>query len=261
MAIKYSDLNINPIAIQIGDFSIHWYGITYLAGILMVYILGQIKLKNNLNDRKKINNLEDLLLYGMLGAIIGGRLGYVIIYRPIYFLNYPIEIFHLWEGGMSFHGGLIGAIISLFVYAKYNNYSFLVITDFISTIVPPAIGMGRIGNFINGELWGYPTDLFFGIIFDETCDDLVRHPSQIYESILEGPVLFIVMYIFSKKTRRTGMISSVFLITYGLLRYIAELWREPDYFLGTVFINLSMGQILSVLTIFFGVVLMRLSAK
>lgn len=261
MAIKYSDLNISPIAIQVGNISIHWYGITYLVGFFIVYILGEIKLKNNLSQRRKIKNLEDLLLYGMLGAIIGGRLGYAAIYRPFYFFNNPIDILRLWEGGMSFHGGLIGVIISLFLYAKYNNISFFEITDFISIIVPPAIGMGRIGNFINGELWGCPTDLFFGVIFDETCDNLARHPSQLYESILEGPILFIVMYVFSKKVKKTGTISAIFLIAYGLLRYIAEFWREPDYFLGTIFINLSMGQILSILTILSGIILLQVRAK
>ncbi|AGF48562.1 phosphatidylglycerol:prolipoprotein diacylglycerol transferase [Candidatus Kinetoplastibacterium oncopeltii TCC290E] len=261
MAIKYSELNINPVAVQIGDLSIHWYGITYLIGFLMVYILGEIKLRNNPIKKKKIKNLADLLLYGMLGAIIGGRIGYVTIYRPFYFFYHPLDILRLWEGGMSFHGGLIGAIISLFLYAKHNNTSLFDITDFISTIVPPAIGMGRIGNFINGELCGYPTDLFFGVIFDETYDDLARHPSQLYESILEGPVLFLIMYIFSKKNRKKGTTSSIFLITYGILRYIAELWREPDHFLGTIFIDLSMGQILSILTIFVGVILLKICTK
>ncbi|AFZ83190.1 phosphatidylglycerol:prolipoprotein diacylglycerol transferase [Candidatus Kinetoplastibacterium blastocrithidii TCC012E] len=261
MTIRYSDLNINPIAIQIGNLSIHWYGITYLFGLLIVYILGEIKLKNNLLNKRKIKNLEDLILYGMLGAIIGGRLGYVTIYKPSYFFTNPIEIFYLWEGGMSFHGGLIGVVISLFVYTKYNNIPFFETTDFIACIVPPAICLGRIGNFINGELWGYPTDLFFGVIFDETCDDLVRHPSQLYESILEGPILFTIMHISSKKIRKTGIVSSVFLIAYGLLRFVAELWREPDYFLGTVFISLSMGQILSILTVIMGLIIMQTRAK
>ncbi|MBW0454684.1 MAG: prolipoprotein diacylglyceryl transferase [Candidatus Kinetoplastibacterium crithidii] len=247
---------INPIAISIGNFHVYWYGIMYLIGLILIYIISLRNISRPKYTKITKKNLEDILYWGMISAIIGGRLGYVIFYKANYFYNHLVEVFYIRNGGMSFHGGIIGVIISMYCYTKNKKISFWAVSDLIAQAVPIALALGRIGNFINGELCGTPTNLPWGVIFLTTNDNIYRHPSQLYECILEGPVLFIIIQIFLyKKTRLSGQTSAIFLIFYGILRCIGEIWREPDYIIYIYNSNYSMGQILSILMIISGFML------
>ncbi|AGF47129.1 phosphatidylglycerol:prolipoprotein diacylglycerol transferase [Candidatus Kinetoplastibacterium desouzaii TCC079E] len=229
----------------------------YLVGFFCVYWLSLIKISHSKKTYITKDKIENLLYWGMLGAIIGGRLGYVVIYRPDYFSRHLIEILYIRNGGMSFHGGLIGVLISIYTYAKIQKIPFLELTDFIAPSIPVALAAGRIGNFINGELWGYQTKLPWGIIFHNDVEQIPRHPSQIYEFLLEGVLLFIIMQVFSnKKTRPKGQVSAMFLIFYGLTRFFAEFWREPDYFIINTTQLLTLGQTLSIPMIVLGIAIL-----
>ncbi|UOF93563.1 MAG: prolipoprotein diacylglyceryl transferase [Bordetella sp.] len=247
--------NINPIALQLGPISIRWYGLMYLIGFYLISYLGNKKLKEKNNNFLTKAEFENLLFYGMLGAIFGGRLGYVIFYGFSYYIINPIKILSIWEGGMSFHGGMIGVALVIWVYTRYKKFSFFDISDFFVPIVPVALGIGRIGNFINGELWGRPTNLPWGMIFPLSNDYIVRHPSQLYESFLEGFILFILLKWFSKKPRKKGQITSIFLIGYGCLRFLVEFVRQPDHFLNSFPLGFSLGQLLSFPMITIGLVM------
>lgn len=246
----------NPIAISFGSLQIHWYGLMYLIAFLLFIFLG----KKQISSRPwlKIDNiiLDDVFFFGALGVVFGGRLGYVLFYQPVYFLNNPAEIFAIWHGGMSFHGGFLGVLIGLFWISKKYKISWLSLTDFVAPLVPLGLFFGRIGNFINQELWGRTTDVPWAMVFP-LIDSIPRHPSQIYEALMEGLILFIILWFFSKKPRPLGQLSALFLIFYGLFRFLIEYTREPDEFLGLLLLNLSMGQLLSLPMVFAGIFLLR----
>ena len=234
----------DPVAIHIGKFGIHWYGLMYLAGFMAFLTLGKWRASHQSWRGWSIEMVDDALFYGALGVILGGRLGYVMFYQASYFMVHPIEIFYVWQGGMSFHGGFLGVLVAMLFFSHKYQKPWLGIMDFIAPLVPIGLGAGRMGNFINGELWGRATHSDLGMIFPNV-DQTLRHPSQLYEFGLEGLLLFIILWTYSGKPRETGTVSALFLIGYGSFRFIAEYSREPDAFLGLLSLGLSMGQWLS----------------
>ena len=251
--------NFDPVLIDLGIFQIRWYSIAYILGILIGWMYANkiIKLtSNNKYNFKQVTTtqFDDLIVYLVIGIILGGRLGYVIFYNLEYYTQNLLEIFKLWQGGMSFHGGLIGIIISTILFSKKSNTNFFKFADIISCVAPIGILLGRMANFINGELYGKITTLPWGVIFPYE-GNLPRHPSQIYEAILEGIVLFLIInYLALKKELlfKTGFVSAYFLIFYSILRIFSEIFREPDIHLGLIFNYFSMGTLLSLLTIIIG---------
>ena len=242
--------NFDPVAIQIFSLEIRWYSLSYIFGILLSWLY----CKKILIKDKNISLLfDDLISYIIIGIILGGRLGYVLFYNLKYYLDNPIEILMIWNGGMSFHGGLIGVIVFTIFYAKKNNLNKFIFLDLISASAPIGIFLGRISNFINSELYGKQTDVFWSVIFPK-IDDVGRHPSQIYEALLEGIVLFVILFLLTKKNYllRPGLISAFFLIFYSIFRFIVEFFRVPDEQLGFLYLNLTMGQIISLIFIVFG---------
>ncbi len=236
--------NIDPVIFSIGPLAIRWYGLMYLIGFIAAMYLA-----NKAADRSEglwtREQVSDLLFYGFLGVILGGRVGYVLFYQFDLFVAEPLYLFKIWQGGMSFHGGLLGVITAIFIFARKEGKHFLAVGDFVAPLVPIGLGMGRLGNFINSELWGRPTDVPWAVVFPADPDLLPRHPSQLYEFALEGVVLFCVLYFLSKKKQPMGLLSGLFLIGYGIFRMFVELFREPDDHLGFFFEYISMGQILS----------------
>lgn len=246
---------IDPVAISLGPVSIHWYGLMYLIGFLLFFMLGRYRIKYGPKTVVTNELLDDILFYGMLGVIIGGRLGHVLFYQFGYYLENPLSIFAIWEGGMSFHGGFLGVIVAMVILARKHGVHWLNITDFGVPLVPLGLGAGRIGNFINGELWGRPTDVSWGMVFPYV-DDLPRHPSQLYQFFLEGIVLFLLVWIYSSKSRPMGAVTGMFMIGYGVVRSIAEFFREPtEGFMGLLTFGVSMGQWLSIPMIMAGAAL------
>ena len=250
----------DPIALQLGPLAIHWYGLMYLAGFLAFLWLGRRRIAALKDPRLNVKLLDDLLFYGVLGVILGGRLGYVLFYKAAYFAAHPLEIFAVWQGGMSFHGGFLGVIIAMALFARSRKLSWLFITDFIAPLVPPGLAFGRIGNFINGELWGRPADVPWAMIFP-AVDQLPRHPSQLYEFALEGVLLFALLWLYARKPRHLGAVSGLFLAGYGSVRFLVEFTREPDNFLGLLSLGMSMGQWLSLPMVIAGVLMMTLGKK
>jgi len=242
----------DPVAIQIGAFGIHWYGLMYLTGFLGFLLLGRYQIKHKPWFNWSNTMLDDALFYGAIGVILGGRLGYVVFYQSTYYLEHPLEILAVWQGGMSFHGGFLGVLVAMAVFNKKHPQHWLQTMDFIAPLVPLGLGAGRMGNFINGELWGRVTDSSFGIVFPQV-DGLARHPSQLYEFAFEGVILFIILWWFSNKKRPIGAISALFLIGYGSFRFLIEFTRQPDDFLGLLQFGLSMGQWLSIPMVFIGI--------
>lgn len=235
----------DPVAIYLGPLAVRWYGLMYLLGFAQFILLGRYRIKRHPERVFTNSMLDDMLFFGVLGVILGGRLGYVIFYQPSYFLVHPLEIFAVWQGGMSFHGGFLGVITAMALIARKYKLRWLAVTDFIAPLVPLGLGAGRLGNFINAELWGRPTDVPWGVIFPHV-DDLSRHPSQLYEFALEGLAFFALMWIYSVKPRPVAAVSGMFLIGYGVFRSFAEFYREPDNgFLGVLTLGISMGQWLS----------------
>lgn len=251
---------INPIALEIGPLAIHWYGIMYLAGFFLAWLLGRMRIQSG-STTFNMKDLEDIIFYGVIGVVIGGRLGYVLFYKLGDYIDNPIAIFQVWQGGMSFHGGLLGVLLAMWIFARTRGYKFFQVSDFIAPLIPLGLAAGRIGNFINGELWGRPTDMPWGMIFPNAADGLSRHPSQLYEMATEGLLLFLIVWIFSSKPRPTGQVSGVFLIGYGCFRFLVEFTREPDDFLGLLAGGLSMGQLLSIPMIIFGLIILWYSAS
>jgi len=250
----------DPIAIHLGSFGIHWYGLMYLTGFVAFIALGRWRIAHQNWQSWTPQMLDDALFFGALGVILGGRLGYVLFYQPAYFIEHPLEIFALWQGGMSFHGGFLGVLAAMVVFSRKYQKPWLSIMDFVAPLVPIGLGAGRMGNFINGELWGRPTDIPWGMVFPRV-DDLARHPSQLYEFGLEGIVLFGLLWWYSSKPRPAGTISALFLLGYGSFRFIAEFTREPDSYLGLLSLGMSMGQWLSLPMIIFGLWLYRFSCR
>ena len=243
-----------PIAIQLGPLAVRWYGLMYLVGFALLWAVGRYAIKTRPHAAWTARDLDDALFYGILGTIIGGRLGYVLFYKFGEYLLEPWRIFFVWEGGMSFHGGFLGVIIALAWYARSHRQSWLAITDFIAPLVPLGLGAGRLGNFINAELWGRAANVPWAMVFPNV-DRVPRHPSQLYELALEGVVLFIVLWWYAAKPRPRGAVSAWFLIGYGVFRFAVEFTREPDSFLGLLAFNLSMGQWLSLPMIVAGIAL------
>ncbi|MBK1782283.1 prolipoprotein diacylglyceryl transferase [Advenella sp. WQ 585] len=242
---------INPVAIEIGPLKVHWYGLMYLLAFALVWILGRYRIKKGMIDLTQ-QRFEDLIFYGVLGVIVGGRLGYILFYQPSFYLSHPLEIFSIWDGGMSFHGGLIGVLLAMYLFGRKEGKTFFEVADFIAPLVPLGLASGRLGNFINGELWGRPADVPWAMIFPG-AGNIPRHPSQLYQMLLEGILLFIILWIFSGKKRPVGQVSAVFLMGYGVFRFIAEYTREPDSYLGFLALGFSMGQWLSIPMILAGI--------
>ncbi len=242
---------IDPIALSIGGIHLRWYGIMYLFAFLCAWLLGRYRAGLPSNDWTK-EQFDDILTLGMFGVILGGRIGYVLFYDFQSFLADPLEIFRVWNGGMSFHGGLLGVLIALLYCAKKMGRSMWEVTDFAAPLVAPGLFFGRIGNFINGELWGNVTTVPWGMVFPY-AGDLPRHPSQLYEAFFEGLVLFIIVWIFSMKKRPIGAVSGLFGMGYGLARFGVEFVRTPDAHLGYMAFGwMTMGQILSLPLIIIG---------
>jgi phosphatidylglycerol:prolipoprotein diacylglycerol transferase len=253
--------HINPIALQLGPLAVHWYGLMYMAGFLTFIWLGRKRIVTL--NLQQINNktLDDLLFYGVLGVILGGRLGEVLFYNPGYYFSNPFKILAVWEGGMSFHGGFLGVLVAMAVFAYQHKLRWLELMDFVAPLVPPGLAFGRLGNFINGELWGRPTDTAWGMVFPHV-DSLPRHPSQLYEFALEGVMLFIILWLYAKKPRPVGSVSGLFLIGYGSFRFLAEFTRNPDDgIFGLMTFGISMGQWLSLPMVAVGIIMMTWSMR
>ena len=274
--LKAFTLNWGGTAHSFGPFALHWYGIMYMVGFAAFLFLARRQARKTGFITEK--QVEDLLFYGILGVILGGRLGYVLFYKPGDYFAHPLDIIKIWEGGMSFHGGFIGVLVAMVFFARSVHKPWLQIMDFLAPYTPIGLGAGRLGNFINGELWGRVTapDAFWAMRFPQALaadqkyvqdnpqwlpvyqqyGGLARHPSELYEMALEGFVLYLLMWWFCRRPRRTAAVSSLFLIGYGVFRFTAEFAREPDDFLGLRALQLSQGQWLSLPMIVSGVVIM-----
>ncbi|HVL57515.1 MAG TPA: prolipoprotein diacylglyceryl transferase [Burkholderiaceae bacterium] len=247
--------NFDPVALQLGPIAIRWYGLMYLVAFLLFYLLGRWRLRHGhfaAASGLNVKEHEDLLFYGVLGVILGGRLGYVLFYRPDHFLQNPLEVFAVWQGGLSFHGGLLGVIVGTLIFCRMRGKEWLRVTDFFVPLIPIGLAAGRLGNFINGELWGRPGTVPWAMVFPQSGTLVPRHPSQLYQMAGEGLLLFALLWWYSRLPRPVGRVSGAFLLGYAVLRSIAELWREPDTFLGIMPLGLSMGQFLSVPMAAFG---------
>ena len=245
----------DPIALQLGPVSIRWYGLMYLIAFVAGLLLGRLRVRTRPELGWTTRDLDDLLFYCVLGVVLGGRLGYVLFYKFSEYVHDPIRIFYVWEGGMSFHGGFLGVILAMLWFAHRTNRKWFDVTDFLAPLTPLGLGAGRIGNFINAELWGRTTNVPWAMIFPNV-DEQPRHPSQLYEACLEGVVLFLILWLFSRKPRPTGAVSGLFLLGYGVLRFVVEFTREPDNFLGLLAMGWSMGQWLSIPMILGGIVML-----
>lgn len=265
----------DPVLISIGPLAIRWYALSYIVGFILFTILGRRRIAQG-NSVFTKEMLDDFLTWGILGVILGGRIGYVLFYKFSDYLANPLDIFKVWEGGMSFHGGFLGVVVAMWLFGRKHNISILKLMDTVAPLVPLGLASGRIGNFINGELWGRVTELnaFWAVGFPQARYEdaeaaahnplwaewlqqygmLPRHPSQLYQFALEGICLFIIVWIFSKKPRPAGQTAALFLGGYGLFRFIAEFARQPDDYLGLLTLGLSMGQWLSVPMIVLGVI-------
>lgn len=245
--------NFDPVAVHLGPIAIRWYGLMYLVGFGIAFWLGRLRIARAKAGRVTYAMLDDLLFFVVLGVVFGGRLGYVLFYKPAYYFSDPLEILAVWHGGMSFHGGFLGVLLAVWYAARKHGLRWLELTDFVAPLIPLALAAGRMGNFINGELYGRVTDVPWGMLFHSPgAGALPRHPSQLYEFMLEGVLLFVILWVFSAKPRPVGAVSGAFLLGYGVFRFTAEFFREPDDFLGLLALGLSMGQWLSLPMIVLG---------
>jgi phosphatidylglycerol---prolipoprotein diacylglyceryl transferase len=244
----------NPVALDLGaiglPIQIHWYGLTYLVGFGFFVWLGALRVREPWFAEQgwTRRDVEDLLFFGVFGVVLGGRIGYALFYKPGYYAAHPLEVFAVWKGGMSFHGGLLGVLVAMAWFAHRRGRRFLNVTDLIAPCVPTGLASVRIGNFINGELWGRAADpgLPWAMVFPQSGSQVPRHPSQLYQVALEGMLLFVLLWWYAKRPHPVGRVSGVFLVGYGVLRFTAEFFREPDSFLGLLALNMSMGQWLCV---------------
>jgi phosphatidylglycerol---prolipoprotein diacylglyceryl transferase len=240
---------IDPVAVHIGPLSVHWYGLTYLAAFGLFMWLGSLRLRHapfaSLTGQQAwaYKDVEDILFLGVLGVVLGGRIGYCLFYKPAFYASHPLEIFAVWQGGMSFHGGMLGVVVSMLWFAHSRSKPFWQVADFVAPCVPTGLAAGRVGNFINGELWGRVADpqLPWGMVF-RGAGDLPRHPSQVYQFLLEGLLLFVLLWWYSLRAPSQGRVAAAFLLGYGALRFVAEFFREPDAHLGLLSLGMSMGQ-------------------
>lgn len=252
--------NINPVALDLGFFQVHWYGISYLVAFLLGWKLASI-LASRPNSGWTKDELADFIFYVVLGVIVGGKLGSVLFYNTGNLLSNPLQALNPMNAGMSFHGGFIGVLVGLYMYGRKTNRTFFQVSDFIAPTIPVGLGLGRIGNFINGELWGRPTDVPWGMVFPHV-DNLPRHPNQIYQFIGEGIILLALMWFFAMKKRPRAVISGMFCISYGIYRFLVEFVREPDRDLGFIAFDwLTMGQLLSFPMIIAGAIMMYVGYK
>ena len=276
----------DPIAVSLGPLHVRWYGLMYLVAFLLFVALGKYRARKNTFLGWAPNEVDDLLFYGALGVVLGGRLGYVVFYKLSYYLGHPLEIAYIWQGGMSFHGGFIGVLVALWLFGRKTKRQFWQVADFVAPLVPTGLAAGRLGNYINGELWGRVTaaDKPWATLFPQArLEDaaaaqanpalqqmlmpyadkfdqlrylaLPRHPSQLYQFALEGLALFFILWFYTRKPRPIGAASALFFFGYGVFRFVAEYGREPDSFLGFVAFNLSMGQVLSLPMVAIGIAL------
>ena len=242
----------DPVALQVGPLAIHWYGVTYLAAFGLFMWLARARLRHPSYAQSampwRATDIEDLLFWGVMGVIVGGRVGYCLFYKPGYYAAHPVEVLYLWQGGMSFHGGMLGVIGTMALWARRQGRRWLEVTDFIAPCVPTGLAAGRVGNFINGELWGRLADpgLPWAMVFPGSGTLLPRHPSQIYQFLLEGLLLFVLLWWYARRPRPVGAVSGAFLLGYGFFRFVAEYFREPDAHLGLLALSMSMGQWLCV---------------
>ena len=254
--------HIDPIAFSLGPLSVRWYGLMYLVAFVQFILLGRYRIRTR-PGLLTVGQLDDLLFYGMLGVIVGGRLGQVLFYEPGYYLAHPLEILAVWKGGMSFHGGFLGVLAAMGLWSRKHRIAWFDITDFIAPLVPLGLAAGRIGNFINGELWGRVanTSLPWVMIFPQAGDMQPRHPSQLYHVGLEGLALFTILWLFSSRPRPRSAVSGVFLIGYGAFRFITEFFREPDHGIFGQSYTISMGQWLSLPMILIGIAMLVLAYR
>lgn len=251
---------IDPVALSLGPLKIHWYGLMYLVGFLGGWWLGVLRARQPQSGWQAAE-IGDLLFYVAIGVVLGGRLGYTFFYNLPAFLDDPLVLLRVWEGGMAFHGGLLGVLVALWLYARRSGRHFFQVADFVAPLVPVGLFAGRIGNFINGELWGAPTSLPWGMVFPHV-DALPRHPSMLYEAALEGLLLFLILWIYSRKPRPMMAVSGLFLLGYGLFRFLVEFVREPDAHIGYLAGDwLTMGMLLSTPMIVLGALLLGLAYR
>ncbi|QOC22350.1 prolipoprotein diacylglyceryl transferase [Wenzhouxiangella sp. AB-CW3] len=266
---------LDPVAVQVGGFGIYWYSLMYLVAFGAFWLLGRVRARR---DDAPLNpeQVGDFLFWGVIGVIVGGRLGYVLFYAFDSFLGNPLMLFHIRDGGMSFHGGLVGVLVAIWGYGRHLGCGFLRLADFTAPLVPIGLAAGRLGNFIGGELWGRQTDVPWAVIFPESVqsggrfsetlyqqylagnlDEFARHPSQLYQALGEGLALFVVLWLYSARPRPVGAVGGLFLAGYGFFRFLAEFFREPDAHLGFIALDwMTMGQLLSVPMFIIGVALM-----
>ena len=250
--------HIDPVALSLGPLKVHWYGLMYVIGFFGGWGLALLR-ANKPHSGWTSQQVSDVIFYAAMGVIIGGRLGYILFYDLPFFMSHPLNILRIWEGGMSFHGGLIGVLVAVALYSRTSHRPFFEVGDFIAPLVPIGLGAGRIGNFINGELWGKTTTAAWGMVFPH-AGALPRHPSQLYEFLLEGVLLFTLLWIYSRKPRPRMAVSGLFLFFYGLFRLTVEFFREPDPQYGYLAFHwLTMGQILTIPMVFAGILLFYLA--
>lgn len=261
MALQFP--NIDPVLIKIGPVAIRWYSLAYIGGIVLGWLLVKWELAKRPIENLNKEKIDDMILWAIAGIVLGGRLGYTLLYQPHYYLQQPLKILYVWEGGMSFHGGIIGFAVAFFLFCYKHRIPYLQLMDLMACVAPIGIGLGRLANFINGELYGRVSNAPWAMMFPGSDGEL-RHPSQLYEALLEGLVLFIVMFLLLKLTRlreRAGMLSGLFLIGYAAARMYCEQFREPDSQLGLLWAGATMGQILCVPMILLGLVLIFRAKK
>lgn len=249
----------DPVALALGPVQIHWYGLTYLVAFVLFLVLAirRTRLPWFASQGWDRRDVEDLLFYGVIGVVLGGRIGYALFYKTGHYLANPLEILMVWRGGMSFHGGLLGVIAAMAWFARRRQRPFLQVMDLVAPCVPLGLASGRMGNFINGELWGRQADpgLPWAMVFPQSGSEFPRHPSQLYQFLLEGILLFVLLWLYARRERATGQVAAAFCVGYGVLRFVVEYFREPDRFLGLLALNMSMGQWLCVPMVLVGVAL------